>query len=53
MKKHHVGSVMPSYSDVDWTEDGLGNRINMHGNGDLINGWLKDQQHFKGLVISD
>ena len=25
----------------------------MHGNGDLINGWLKDQQHFKGLVISD
>ena len=49
VKKHHVGSVMPSYSDVDWTEDGLGNRINMHGNGDLINGWLKDQQHFKGL----
>ena len=29
---------MPSYSDVDWTEDGLGNRINMHGNGDLITG---------------
>jgi beta-glucosidase len=53
VKKHHVGSVMPSYSDVDWTEDGLGNRINMHGNGDLINGWLKGQQHFKGLVISD
>ncbi len=53
VKKHHIGSVMPSYSDVDWTEDGLGNRINMHGNGDLIQGWLKDQQHFKGLVISD
>jgi beta-glucosidase len=53
VKKHHVGSVMPSYSDVDWTEDGLGNRINMHGDGDLINGWLKDQQHFKGFVISD
>ena len=34
--------VMPSYSDVDWTEDGLGNPINMHGNGDLITGWLKD-----------
>ena len=53
VKKYHVGSVMPSYSDIDWTEDGLGNRINMHGNGDLIQGWLKDQQHFKGLVISD
>src|SRR5205823_2564417 len=32
VRKHHVGAVMPSYSDVDWTEDGLGNRINMHGN---------------------
>ena len=50
---HHVGSVMPSYSDVDWTEDGLGNRINMHANADLITGWLKDQQGFDGLVISD
>ena len=44
---------MPSYSDVDWTEDGLGNRINMHGNRDLIQGWLKDQQGFNGFVISD
>lgn len=51
--KHHVGSVMPSYSDVDWTEDGLGNPINMHGNKDLITGWLKQKQGFDGLVISD
>jgi beta-glucosidase len=50
---HHVGAVMPSYSDVDWTEDGLGNPINMHANGDLINGWLKTQQGFNGFVISD
>ena len=50
---HHVGSVMPSYSDVDWTEDGLGNPINMHGNQDLIAGWLKGQQGFDGFVISD
>jgi beta-glucosidase len=53
VKKHRIGSVMPSYSDVDWTEDGLGNRINMHGNRDLIQGWLKDQQGFNGFVISD
>jgi len=53
IKRYHVGSVMPSYSDVDWTEDGLGNPINMHGNADLIQGWLKDQQHFHGIVISD
>jgi len=53
VRVHHVGSVMPSYSDVDWTEDGLGNRINMHGNRALITGWLKDAVGFDGLVISD
>ena len=51
--RHHVGSVMPSYSDVDWTEDGLGNRINMHANRDLITGWLKGKIGFDGFVISD
>lgn len=53
VKQHHVGSVMPSYSDIDWTGDGPGNRINMHGNRALITGWLKHKQGFKGLVISD
>jgi len=53
VQDHHVGSVMPSYSDVDWTEDGLGNRINMHGNGDLITGWLKGDTGFDGFLISD
>jgi beta-glucosidase len=53
IQRYHVGSVMPSYSSVDWTEDGVGNPIKMHGNRDLITGWLKDQQHFQGLVISD
>jgi beta-glucosidase len=51
--QHHVGSVMPSYSDVDWTEDGPGNRINMHGNRDLITGWLKGQMGFDGFLITD
>ncbi|MGZ4171632.1 MAG: glycoside hydrolase family 3 protein [Solirubrobacteraceae bacterium] len=49
--QHQVGAVMPSYSDVQW--DGVGNRINMHGNQDLITGWLKDAQNFGGIVISD
>jgi beta-glucosidase len=53
ISKHHVGSVMPSFSSVDWTDDGLGNPIKMHGNADLLQGWLKDQQHFGGFVISD
>ena len=34
--EHHVGSVMPSFSSVDWTEDGTGNPIKMHGNRALI-----------------
>jgi beta-glucosidase len=53
VQSHDVGAVMPSYSDVDFTEDGLGNRINMHGNGDLITGWLKGETGFDGFVISD
>jgi beta-glucosidase len=53
VQRHQVGSVMPSYSDVDFTEDGLGNRVNMHGAQDLITGWLKGQTGFKGFLISD
>jgi beta-glucosidase len=53
IKRYDVGSVMPSYSDVDWTEDGLGNRINMHAERDLITGWLKGKMDFDGFVISD
>jgi beta-glucosidase len=53
VRQHHVGTVMPSYSDVDWTEDGLGNPINMHGNRELITDVLKDKIGFDGFVISD
>jgi beta-glucosidase len=53
VRRYHVGTVMPSYSDVDWVEDGLGNRINMHGNRELITGWLKQKVGFDGFVISD
>jgi beta-glucosidase len=53
VKDHNVGTVMPSYSSVDWTEDGVGNPINMHGNRELISGWLKDKVGFDGFVISD
>jgi beta-glucosidase len=53
VRQHHVGAVMPSYSDVDFTEDGLGNRVNMHANRDLITGWLKGAMNFDGIVISD
>ncbi|PUB23912.1 beta-glucosidase [Promicromonospora sp. AC04] len=48
-----VGSVMPSFSSIDWTDDGLGNPVKMHANDELINGWLKDDHEFDGFVISD
>jgi beta-glucosidase len=53
VRQHHVGSVMPSYSSVDWTEDGVGNPIKMHANGDLITGVLKQKLGFDGFVITD
>jgi beta-glucosidase len=53
VQQHHVGAVMPSFSSVDWTEDGLGNPIKMHGNQELITGVLKGAMGFDGLVISD
>jgi beta-glucosidase len=51
--RRDVGSVMPSFSSVDWTEDGIGNPIKMHANRDLIAGRLKQQAGFDGFVISD
>jgi beta-glucosidase len=53
VRKRNVGSVMPSFSSVDWTEDGVGNPIKMHANQELITGVLKDKIGFKGFVISD
>jgi beta-glucosidase len=50
---HHAGSVMPSYSSVDWTEDGVGNPIKMHANRELITGVLKRGIGFDGFVITD
>jgi beta-glucosidase len=53
VQEHHVGSVMPSFSSVDWTEDGLGNPIKMHANEELISGVLKRDMGFDGFVVSD
>jgi beta-glucosidase len=53
VQDHHVGSVMPSYSSVDWTEDGVGNPIKMHANHELITDVLKGSMGFDGIVISD
>jgi beta-glucosidase len=53
ISKHHVGSVMPSFSSVDFTDDGLGNPVKMHASKELITDVLKDEMGFEGLVISD
>jgi beta-glucosidase len=53
VQQHHVGAVMPSFSSVDWTEDGLGNPVKMHANHELITDVLKGAMGFDGLVISD
>ena len=53
VQQHNVGTVMPSYSSVDWTEDGPGNPIKMHGNKELITDVLKGSMNFGGFVISD
>lgn len=53
IRKYDVGSVMPSFSSVDWTEDGLGNPTKMHANAELITGTLKGDMRFDGIVISD
>ncbi|MFK0237285.1 glycoside hydrolase family 3 protein [Streptomyces vinaceus] len=50
--KRGVGTVMPSYSSVDFTDDTAG-PVKMHANAELINGVLKDRMGFKGFVISD
>ena len=44
---------MPSFSSVDWTEDGVGNPIKMHAHRELITDVLKRSMRFNGLVISD
>jgi beta-glucosidase len=53
VRAHKVGSVMPSFSSVDFTEDGVGNPTKMHAHRPLITGVLKGLIGFGGFVISD
>jgi beta-glucosidase len=52
VQDHHVGSVMPSFSSVDWTDDTAG-PLKMHAHHELITDVLKGQMGFDGFVISD
>lgn len=53
VRDYRAGTVMPSFSSVDWTEDGVGDPVKMHAQTELITGWLKGEQEFDGFVISD
>jgi len=53
VRRHRAGTVMPSFSSVDWTEDGVGNPVKMHASKELITGVLKGGIGFDGFVISD
>lgn len=53
IRRHGVGAVMPSFSSVDWTEDGIGDPLKMHAHRELITDVLKGRLHFRGFVISD
>ncbi|MEU4626397.1 glycoside hydrolase family 3 protein [Actinoplanes sp. NPDC023801] len=53
VSEHGVQSVMPSFSSVDRTEDGVGNPVKVHADRDLITGTLKGEMGFDGFVISD
>ncbi|GAA3391680.1 hypothetical protein GCM10020369_50530 [Cryptosporangium minutisporangium] len=53
IRKHRAATVMPSFSSVDWTEDGIGNPVKMHAHRELITGELKGRMGFDGFVISD
>ncbi|GAA2019450.1 glycoside hydrolase family 3 protein [Nocardioides kribbensis] len=51
--RHDVGSIMPSFSSVDWTDDGLGDPVKMHANRELLTDVLKGEMGFEGFVVSD
>ncbi|MFD0684281.1 glycoside hydrolase family 3 protein [Actinomadura fibrosa] len=53
VRKRNVGSIMPSFSSVDWTEDGVGNPLKMSAHTELLTDVLKKKIGFDGFLISD
>ncbi|WP_240810265.1 glycoside hydrolase family 3 protein [Actinomadura sp. WMMA1423] len=53
VKKYGVGSIMPSFSSVDWKEDGVGNPVKMSASKELLTDVLKKKVGFDGFLISD
>ncbi|HET9658082.1 MAG TPA: glycoside hydrolase family 3 N-terminal domain-containing protein [Kineosporiaceae bacterium] len=53
VQQHHVGSVMPSFSSVQWADVPGAPPVKMHADQELITGVLKNSFGFHGFVISD
>ncbi|TMR01766.1 glycoside hydrolase family 3 protein [Actinomadura soli] len=53
VRKYGVGSIMPSFSSVDWKEDGVGNPVRMSASKELLTDVLKRKIGFDGFLISD
>ncbi|MEN3304726.1 MAG: beta-glucosidase [Micromonosporaceae bacterium] len=53
VQKYRVGSIMPSYSSVDWAQDGAANPVKMSANQDLLTHVLKQKIGFTGFLVSD
>lgn len=53
VRVHDVGSVMPSFSSVRFTDRPGSQPVKMHANKELLTGVLKHKIGFDGFVISD
>ncbi|GMA89147.1 hypothetical protein GCM10025868_43970 [Angustibacter aerolatus] len=49
VQQHDVGTIMPSYSSVDYTDDGLGNPVKMHANKEPDAGLAQGQDRLRRL----
>ncbi|WAL63907.1 glycoside hydrolase family 3 C-terminal domain-containing protein [Amycolatopsis cynarae] len=53
VRQHHIGSVMPSFSSVQWTDRPGSTPVKMSADRELITSVLKQKIGFDGFVISD
>ncbi|GAA1906306.1 glycoside hydrolase family 3 N-terminal domain-containing protein [Streptantibioticus ferralitis] len=53
VRQHHVGSIMPSYSSVQWTDGSDHTPVKMSADKQLLTDVLKEKIGFKGFLISD
>jgi beta-glucosidase len=53
VRRHDVGSVMPSFSSVRWTDRPGSTPVKMHANKELLTDVLKRKIGFDGFLISD